>query len=207
MSTIANQRLMPIVTLNELHQAEPLREALKLGGIFTAEVTLRTPNALKVIEIMSEDSDFCVGAGTVLTSREADLALNAGAEFMVSPGLSLTLVDECDRLGISYFPGVATPTEIQRARELGFVELKLFPVEALGGVNFMKALVAPFHDMKFIPTGGINLANMNSYLSIPQTLAVGGSWIVNENLLKAEDYSKIASLTRVALSQIQAIAG
>jgi 2-dehydro-3-deoxyphosphogluconate aldolase/(4S)-4-hydroxy-2-oxoglutarate aldolase len=125
---------------------------------------------------------------------------------MVSPGLSLKVVDECDRSGVPYFPGVATPTEIQRARDLGFTELKFFPAEALGGEKYLKALVAPFHDTKFIPTGGINLSNINSYLSIPQVVAVGGSWIVNEKLLATEDYAAITSLTREAISHIKSSA-
>lgn len=202
LSTVANRKIMPVVIINEVWQAEPLREALKQGGVFTAEVTLRTPNALKIIQIMSEDSNFCVGAGTVLSSKDADSAQAAGAQFIVSPGISLAVVDECDRSGIPYFPGVATPTEIQRARDLGFEELKFFPAEPLGGANYLKAVIAPFHDMKFIPTGGINLSNVDSYFTIPQVLAVGGSWIVSEKLLKDGDFSEITSLTREAVAQI-----
>lgn len=202
MFAIAKQKLMPVVIINDVSQAEPLREALKLGGIFTAEVTLRTPNALKIIRIMSEDPDFCVGAGTVLSTGDADQAQSAGAQFIVSPGLSLAVVDECDRSAMPYFPGVATPTEIQRARDLGFNELKFFPAEALGGAQYLKAVVAPFYDMKFIPTGGINLSNVDSYLAVPQVLAVGGSWIVNEKLLAARDFSAITSLTREAVAQM-----
>lgn len=203
MFSIAPHKLMPVIIANEIDQAEPLREALKLGGINSAEITLRTPNALKIIRIMSEDPDFYVGAGTVLTAAEADLAHSAGAQFMVSPGLSVAVVDECHRAGVPYFPGVATPTEIQKARDLGFTELKFFPAEALGGANFLKALVAPFHDTKFIPTGGINLSNINSYLSIPQVLAVGGSWIVNEKLLANRDYSTISALSCEAITHIR----
>jgi 2-dehydro-3-deoxyphosphogluconate aldolase/(4S)-4-hydroxy-2-oxoglutarate aldolase len=199
---IAKQKLMPVVIINDVSQAEPLREALKLGGIFTAEVTLRTPNALKIIRIISEDPDFCVGAGTVLSPGDADQAQSAGAQFMVSPGLSLAVVDECDRSAMPYFPGVATPTEIQRARDLGFNELKFFPAESLGGAQYLKAVVAPFHDMKFIPTGGINLSNVDSYFAVPQVLAVGGSWIVNEKLLAAGDFSAVTSLTREAVAHI-----
>jgi 2-dehydro-3-deoxyphosphogluconate aldolase/(4S)-4-hydroxy-2-oxoglutarate aldolase len=202
MFEIAKQKLMPVVIINDVSQAEPLREALKLGGIFTAEITLRTPNALKIIRIMSEDPDFCVGAGTVLSPGDADEALSSGAQFVVSPGLSLAVVDECDRSAVPYFPGVATPTEIQRARDLGFNELKFFPAEALGGAKYLKAVVAPFHDMKFIPTGGINLTNVDTYLAMPQVLAVGGSWIVNEKLLAAGDFSAITSLTREAVTQM-----
>ena len=202
MFAIAKQKLMPVVIINDVSQAEPLREALKQGGIFTAEVTLRTPNALRIIQIMSEDPDFCVGAGTVLSPGDADKAQSAGAQFVVSPGLSIAVVDECDRAAMPYFPGVSTPTEIQRARDLGFIELKFFPAEALGGAQYLKAVVAPFHDMKFIPTGGINLTNVDSYLAVPQVLAVGGSWIVSEKLLVAGDFSAITSLTREAVAQM-----
>lgn len=202
MFAIAKAKLMPVVVINDISQAEPLREALKEGGVYTAEITLRTPNALKIIRIMSEDPDFCVGAGTVLSPGDADQAQVAGAQFMVSPGLSLSVVDECDRSGVPYFPGVATPTDIQRARDLGFNELKFFPAEALGGAQYLKAVVAPFHDMKFIPTGGINLLNIDSYFAVPQVLAVGGSWIVNEKLLASRDFSTITSLTREAVNRI-----
>ena len=204
MHSIAAHRLMPVVVARELDQAEPLREALKAGGIFTAEVTLRTPKALEIIRIMAEDPDFLVGAGTVLSARDVSAAFAAGVKFAVSPGLSLPVADECDRLGIPHFPGVATPTEIQRARDLGFTELKFFPAEALGGASTLKALAAPFHDMKFIPTGGINLTNLDSYLSIPQVLAIGGSWIVSDKLLNPDGYSIITSLTTAAVAHIQA---
>ena len=202
MFAIAKQKLLPVVIINDVNQAEPLREALKKGGIFTAEVTLRTPNALRIIRIMSEDLDFCVGAGTVLSPGDADNTQSAGAQFVVSPGLSIAVADECDRAAMPYFPGVSTPTEIQRARDLGFNELKFFPAEALGGAQYLKAVVAPFHDMKFIPTGGINLTNVDSYLDVPQVLAVGGSWIVSEKLLAAGDFSAITSLTREAVAQM-----
>lgn len=204
MRSIAIERLMPVVVAYELDQAEPLREALKAGGIFTAEVTLRTPRALEIIRIMAEDPDFLVGAGTVLSARDASVAFAAGAQFAVSPGLTLPVVDECDRLGIPYFPGVATPTEIQRARDLGFTELKFFPAEALGGADMLKALSAPFHDMKFIPTGGINLTNLDSYLSVSQVIAIGGSWIVSGKLLNQDGYRAITSLTTAAVAHIQA---
>ena len=199
---IAPTRIMPVAVVHEPHQAAPLREALKSGGISSIEVTLRTPKALKIIEIMSEDPNFLVGAGTVLSVRDAEAALAAGARFVVSPGLNLALVDECDRVGIPFFPGVATPTEIMRARDLGFEELKFFPAEALGGVTALKALVAPFQEMKFIPTGGINLANIRKYLAIPQVLAVGGSWIVSEKFLHPGGYEEITQLTREVLELI-----
>ena len=193
---------MPVAVVHELAQAVPLREALKAGGINTIEVTLRTPRAMEIIKVISEDPDFLVGAGTVLTAKDAATAVASGARFIVSPGLSLPLVDECDRLAIPYFPGAATPTEIMRARDFGFNELKFFPAEALGGVATLKALVAPFHEMKFIPTGGINLANLKSYLAIPQVLAVGGSWIVSEKLLNPDGYHMVTELTREALSHL-----
>ena len=202
MFAIAKQRLMPVVIINDVSQANLLREALKQAGIFAAEVTLRTSNALRIIQIMSEDSNFCVGAGTVLSPGDADKAQSAGAKFIVSPGLSIAVVDECDRTAMPYFPGVSTPTEIQRARDLGFDELKFFPAEALGGAQYLKAVVAPFHDMRFIPTGGINLSNVDSYLAIPQVIAVGGSWIVSEKLLAAGDFSAITSLAREAVTRI-----
>lgn len=203
--SFATERLMPVVVAHDPDQAESLREALKAGGINTAEVTLRTPKALEIIKIMAEDPEFFVGAGTVLSPKDASNAFAAGARFVVSPGLDLPVADECNRLGIPYFPGVATPTEIHHARDLGFTELKFFPAEALGGAQTLKALTAPFYDMRFIPTGGINLSNLDSYLAIPQVVAVGGSWIVADKYLNADDYSTITSLTREAIDHIQAL--
>jgi 2-dehydro-3-deoxyphosphogluconate aldolase/(4S)-4-hydroxy-2-oxoglutarate aldolase len=203
--TIAPTRIMPVAVVHELSQAAPLREALKAGGIKSIEVTLRTPRALEIIQIMSEDPDFLVGAGTVLTAKDVTAALSCGAQFIVSPGLNVSLVDECDRLGIPFFPGVATPTEIMRARDLGFNELKFFPAEALGGASTLKALVAPFQEMKFIPTGGINLENIKSYLAIPQVLAVGGSWIVAEKFLHPGGYEVVTQLTQEALATLSEI--
>lgn len=196
---IAPSKIVPVAVVHEPCQAIPLREALKAGGINSIEVTLRTQRALEIIKIMSEDPNFLVGAGTVLSARDADAALSAGARFIVSPGLTLSLVDECDRLGVPFFPGVATPTEIMRARDFGFNQVKFFPAEALGGVPALKALVAPFKEMRFIPTGGINVENLTSYLAIPEVLAVGGSWIVAEKFLHPGGYEEITQLTREAL--------
>lgn len=202
MMRIAPQKIMPVAVVHEISQASALREALKTGGIHSIEVTLRTPKALEIIKIMSEDPDFIVGAGTVLTEKDAHQAVSAGARFIVSPGLNVNVVNKCEKLEVPLFPGVATPSEIMKARDFGLNVVKFFPAEALGGVSMLKALVAPFHQTTFVPTGGINLKNLLSYLEIPQVVAVGGSWIVPEKLLYPGGYEKITELTQEALSMI-----
>jgi 2-dehydro-3-deoxyphosphogluconate aldolase/(4S)-4-hydroxy-2-oxoglutarate aldolase len=197
--TLCPQRLLPVVVMDDPSGAEPLREALQAGGLSCAEITLRTSDALDAVYAMAEDPDFIVGAGTVLTPHQVARAHAVGARFIVSPGYSRLVADECRAVGLPFFPGVATSTEIQQALEAGLRELKFFPAESLGGPGTLKTLTAPFRDVAFIPTGGITAATASSYLALPQVAAVGGSWIASEALLRAGDFASIARLTGEAV--------
>jgi 2-dehydro-3-deoxyphosphogluconate aldolase/(4S)-4-hydroxy-2-oxoglutarate aldolase len=174
-----------------LKHAEPLRDALKIGGFQSAEVTLRNPLAMEVIKIMSEDPNFIVGAGTVTTQEHVEKAAQAGARFVVSPGLSSAVIKKCQELSIPVFPGVCTPTEIMQALEFGLTELKFFPAEAFGGLHTLRSLAGPFLGLKFIPTGGINHSNISEYLNENFVSAVGTTWLSSKELMEEEDFKEI----------------
>lgn len=201
----AKSRIMPVVVIEDVSHAEPLREALKAGGIYCAEVTFRTASAVQAIEIMSQDPEFTVGAGTVITPTQVDSALRAGAHFMVSPGISPSVVFACKEAEVPIFPGVITPSEIMRAIDLGLSELKFFPASTAGGVPALKALAGPFGQVSFVPTGGINAANAVEFLRLPNVAAIGGSWFVPVDSMANGDYLTITKLTaeavRIANSQ------
>lgn len=188
---LAPQRVLPVLVVRDPAAALPLRRALRAGGLTCAEVTLRTPTALAVIERMADHDDFAVGAGTVLTADQARAAAAAGARFMVSPGFSLPVASACADLGVPYFPGVATPTEISNALAHGLTELKFFPAQALGGVPALKALSAPFGTATFIPTGGITETSCVEYFAVDSVAAIGGSWIAPPDLLEQGDYDEV----------------
>lgn len=188
---ICPQRVLPVLVLHDPSVAPPLRRALQAGGLTCAEVTLRTPAALAAVELMAQDPEFIVGAGTVLTRDQVRASAAAGACFVVSPGFSPEVASECADLGLPYFPGVATPTEISSALAQGFSELKFFPAETLGGVRALKALSGPFGTASFVPTGGLTEANFVEYLSMGSVAAVGGSWIAPPDLLEQGDYDEI----------------
>lgn len=188
---ICPQRVLPVLVLHDPSVAPPLRRALQAGGLTCAEVTLRTPAALAAVELMAQDPEFNVGTGTVLTRDQVRASAAAGACFVVSPGFSPEVASECADLGLPYFPGVATPTEISSALAQGFSELKFFPAETLGGVRALKALSGPFGTASFVPTGGLTEANFVEYLSMGSVAAVGGSWIAPPDLLEQGDYDEI----------------
>ncbi|GAB2455616.1 bifunctional 4-hydroxy-2-oxoglutarate aldolase/2-dehydro-3-deoxy-phosphogluconate aldolase [Nocardioides hungaricus] len=188
---LAPQRVLPVLVLRDPADAISLRPALQAGGLTCAEVTLRTSTALAAIELMADDPDFAVGAGTVLTADQARAAAAAGARFMVSPGFSLPVAVACADLNLPYFPGVATPTEISTALAHGLNELKFFPAQALGGVPALKALSAPFGTATFIPTGGITESNCAEYFAIGSVAAVGGTWIATPEILEQGDYDEV----------------
>lgn len=197
--TLCPQRILPVVVIQDAAQADPLRTALKSGGLPCAEITFRTTAAIDAIEAMSQDPEFIVGAGTVLTADQVDQAQRTGARFVVSPGFSRAVAKECRTVGLPYFPGVATPTEIQQAMDAGLTELKFFPAETLGGPSALKAMAAPFRNLAFIPTGGISASSLPSYLAMPQVAAIGGTWIANEVLLEAGDLAGISRLASEAV--------
>jgi len=193
--------IVPVVKLDNAKDAAPLAKALCEGGLPCAEVTFRTDAAEEAIRIMTSNyPDMLVGAGTVLTTEQVDRAVNAGATFIVSPGLNPKIVKYCLEKGIPIVPGCANPSDIEQAIELGLDVVKFFPAEAAGGLNMIKAMSAPYVNMKFMPTGGINEKNLNTYLDFPKIIACGGSWMVNDAMIKAGEFDQIKKLTKEAIT-------
>lgn len=170
--------VIPVLVIDEVAHARPIAEALVAGGIRALEVTLRTPAALDVIRAMRDVEGAVVGAGTVLNPRQLDESLAAGAEFIVSPGLTQPLARAAIEQGVAFLPGVATAADIMRGLDLGLNRFKFFPAEAAGGIKALKALAAPFEQVRFCPTGGISQITAIDWLAIPEVLCVGGSWLV-----------------------------
>ena len=192
--------IVPVVVLNDAKDAEPLAQALCDGGLPCAEVTFRTDAAEESIRIMTEKfPNMLVGAGTVLTTEQVDRAVAAGAKFIVSPGLNPKIVKHCVDKGIIITPGCANPSDVEQAIENGLEVVKFFPAEQAGGINMIKAMAAPYTQMKFMPTGGINAKNINSYLAFDKILACGGSWMVKKDLVAAGEFDKIRDLTKEAV--------
>jgi 2-dehydro-3-deoxyphosphogluconate aldolase/(4S)-4-hydroxy-2-oxoglutarate aldolase len=199
---IAACRVVPVVVLQDASAAEPLAEAVVAGGLTTAEVTLRTEVAEEVIRIMATCSSLVVGAGTVLRAEQVDRAVGAGAQYIVSPGLSPSVVARARDHGVPVFPGVATASEVMAAMDLGLQTLKLFPAEVVGGLAAVKALAAPFPDLRLIPTGGVSAATMSAYLRLPSVLAVGGSWMVAAELVRAGRFDEVTRLCAQAVAMV-----
>ena len=175
--------IIPVIKLNRVEDALPLAHALLAGGIPVAEVTFRTAAAEEGIAIIRREvPQMLVGAGTVLTTEQATAAIDAGAQFVVSPGSNGKIIDRVLAAGVAMIPGVATPTEIEAAMERGLSVVKFFPAEALGGVAMLKALAGPYPQMKFVPTGDISASTMKDYLQQKNVLAVGGSWMIQPDL-------------------------
>ena len=170
--------VIPVLVVEDAADAVPIAEALVGGGLTALEVTLRTPAALDVIRAMSRVEGAVVGAGTVLNARDLDAAIGAGAKFIVSPGLTAPLTEAAIASGVPYLPGVATSADIMRGLDHGLDRFKFFPAEAAGGLKALKALAAPFYQVRFCPTGGITEATAPDWLAHPSVLCVGGSWVV-----------------------------
>ena len=200
--------IVPVVVLNDSKDAEPLADALCEGGLACAEVTFRTEAAAESIKIMSEKHpEMLVGAGTVLTIEQVDEAVAAGAKFIVSPGLNPEVVKYCLDKNIAITPGVVTPSEMEKAIELGLNIVKFFPAEPSGGLSMIKAVSAPYTMLKFMPTGGINPGNVKEYLKSDKIFACGGSWMVKGDLVDAGDFDKIKELTKEAADIVKEIRG
>ena len=200
--------IVPVVVLEDVKDAEPLGKALVEGGLPCAEVTFRTDAAEESIRIMAEKfPEMLVGAGTVLTIDQVDRAVNAGAKFIVSPGLNPKVTAYCVEKGIPVTPGTANPSNVEQAIELGLDVVKFFPAEQAGGLAYIKAIAAPYTGMKFMPTGGINAENVKEYLACDKILACGGSWMVKGDLIKAGDFDKITELVKEAASIVKEIRG
>lgn len=192
--------IVPVVVLDDAKDAAPLAKALCEGGLPCAEVTFRTAAAEESIRIMAKEfPEMLVGAGTVLTTEQVDRAVNAGAKFIVSPGLNPTVVKYCVDKGIPVTPGTSNPSDVEAAISLGLDVVKFFPAEQAGGLNMIKAMAAPYTQMMFMPTGGINAKNINSYLAFDKILACGGSWMVKKELVAAGEFDKIRDLTKEAV--------
>ncbi len=188
---LASLRVVPVVVLDRADDAVPLADALAGGGIGCMEITFRTAAAADAILAVASRDDVVVGAGTVTTAAQARTAIDVGSRFIVSPGFDDGVAGVCRERGVPYLPGVATATEIMRARAAGLDVLKLFPAEAIGGLAVLKALAAPFPDVRFVPTGGIDEARAADYLAHPAVLAVGGSWMVPRDAINGGDWARI----------------
>lgn len=197
------QRIIPVVAIHNAKDADPLADALIAGGLPSAEITFRTEAAEAAIKAMARRGDITVGAGTVLTVEQAQKAIGAGAGFVVAPGLNPKVVRFCLDNDIPVTPGVATPTDIETAMNLGLEILKFFPAEAFGGLKTLKAMSAPYQAVKFIPTGGLNAQNVVDYLKFPKVAAVGGSWIVKSDAIAGGEFDKITQLTREAVEIVK----
>jgi 2-dehydro-3-deoxyphosphogluconate aldolase / (4S)-4-hydroxy-2-oxoglutarate aldolase len=200
---LKQRKIVPVIALEEASQAAPLADALVAGGLPVAEVTFRTAAAAESIRIMADRGDLLVGAGTVLTTQQVDQARGAGATFLVSPGFNPKVVKHAQQLGLPIFPGVATPTDIEQALEHGLTVVKFFPAEAFGGLKTLKAIAAPYGQLKFIPTGGIGPENVKTYLAFNKILACGGSWMVQPSLYATGDFSPVEKAVREAVTLVQ----
>ena len=191
--------VLPVLVVRDAAHAEPLARALSNGGVTAAEITLRSPASLEVIARMREAApDLWVGAGTVLTAKDAEAAKGAGAQFLISPGMTPALLDAFKDSGLPSLPGVATASEAMRAAEAGFTLMKFFPAERVGGPAALKDLHGPLTRLRFCPTGGITPEKVESYLDCPNVVCVGGSWIAPEALMKAGDWGAVETNARRA---------
>lgn len=203
LARIASKRIVPVIVLDHEEQAEPLAEALLKAGMDIMEITFRTAAAeASIRRIAKRFPEILVGAGTVLGPDQLKRAADAGATYALAPGLNENVVKAAAQAGILMFPGVMTPSEVEKALSLNCSILKFFPAEAAGGVTMIKALEGPYAHtgVKFLPTGGISLANMKTYLERPSVAAIGGSWIVEKKMIAAKEWGTIEQLTKDALA-------
>lgn len=201
-------RLVPVIVIDDPADAAPLAGALVKGGLPVAEVTFRTARAAEALRAMRDaHPEILAGAGTVLSPQQAREALDAGAEFVVSPGLNPRVVDYCLEREVPVFPGVCTPTEIEMALERGLEVLKFFPAEPMGGLSFLRAICAPYPMLRFIPTGGVNAQNLGEYLAFPKVVACGGSWMAPQNWIGERRFDRIRQETGRAVQAIHGTTG
>ncbi|MEZ8023300.1 bifunctional 4-hydroxy-2-oxoglutarate aldolase/2-dehydro-3-deoxy-phosphogluconate aldolase [Vibrio sp. 10N.222.54.B12] len=194
-------RIVPVIAINDVAQAVPLAKVLVENGLPCAEVTFRTEAAAESIRLMREAyPELLIGAGTVLTTEQVDTAINAGVDFIVSPGLNPTTVKYCQQRGVTIVPGVSNPSLVEQAMEMGLKTLKFFPAEPSGGVAMLKALTAVY-PVNFMPTGGVSPANVESYLALKSVVACGGTWMVPTDKMDKGDWDGIAELVRAVGSR------
>ena len=200
--------IVPVVVIDDAKDAVPLAKALIEGGLPCAEVTFRTAAAADAIKAIADNfPDMLVGAGTVLTTEQVDKAVAAGAKFIVSPGTNPKVVKYCVEKNIPITPGTCNPSDVEQALECGVNIVKFFPAEPAGGLKYIKAIAAPYVDVKFMPTGGINANNVRDYLAYNKIWACGGSWMVKGDLIKAGDFGKIKELTAEAVQIVKEVRG
>ena len=198
-SLLSRVPVVPVVVVDDLAHAVPVARALVAGGLPVIELTLRTPVALDAIRaIASEVPEILVGAGTIVTPGQAKEALDAGAQFLVSPGSTPSLLGAMADTGLPFLPGTATVSEVLAVLEAGYTELKFFPAEASGGAAFLKSVAAPVPAARFCPTGGITAATAPSYLALPNVGCVGGSWLTPADALASGDWGRVTELARAA---------
>lgn len=202
MDSMKQSIIVPVVVIEDAKDAVPTAKALLAGGICTMEITLRTAAAMDSIrQVAAECPDMVVGVGTVLNIDQAKAAVEAGAKFVVSPGFDEETVKWCVDNNITVTPGCVTPTEIMAARKLGLRVVKFFPANVYGGLNAIKNLAAPFTDMQFLPTGGVNTDNISEFVESPAIFAVGGSWVCKKADITAGNFDKITELCKEARSK------
>ncbi|WRD98710.1 bifunctional 4-hydroxy-2-oxoglutarate aldolase/2-dehydro-3-deoxy-phosphogluconate aldolase [Helicobacter pylori] len=193
--------IVPVVVIENIKDAVPLAQSLIEGGIPIIEVTLRSSCALEAIELIAKNvPKMCVGAGTILNLTQLEQAQNRGAEFLISPGLTIKLLEHAKKKNMPLIPGVSSSSEVMQALELGYNALKFFPAEYCGGVKLLNAFNGPFKGVKFCPTGGISADNMRSYLNLENVLCVGGSWLTPKDLIQNKEWDKITEICKRALA-------
>jgi len=211
MSTLGKWGVIPVVVIDDAGNAVPLLTALSQAGLPVAEITFRTPAGAKAIRtavdagLTEGPAPVLIGAGTVTTVDEVDKAVDAGAQFIVSPGFSRSVVERCQEHGVPVVPGAVTATEILACLEMGLQTVKFFPASVSGGPSAIQALAEPFGSLQVIPTGGINLDNLATYLNIPNVVAAGGSWMVPRAAIQSKDFARIGALSEQAVALATAI--
>ncbi|WRD97352.1 bifunctional 4-hydroxy-2-oxoglutarate aldolase/2-dehydro-3-deoxy-phosphogluconate aldolase [Helicobacter pylori] len=193
--------IIPVVVIEDIKDAVSLAQSLVEGGIHIIEVTLRSSCALEAIELIAKNvPKMRVGAGTILNPTQLEQAQNRGAEFLISPGLTIKLLEHAKKKDMPLIPGVSSSSEVMQALELGYNALKFFPAEYCGGVKLLNAFNGPFKGVKFCPTGGISIDNMHSYLNLENVLCVGGSWLTPKNLIQNKEWDKITEICKRSLA-------
>ena len=201
-------RILPVITVAQEADILPMADALAAGGIRTLEVTLRSVHGLRAIEVLRRERPaLCVGAGTVLDPAQFAAVEAAGAQFVVTPGITRELLEAGIHSDIPLLPGISTPSEIMQAYGLGYRRFKLFPAEISGGVAAIKAFAGPFGDLRFCPTGGVNSTNARSYMALPNIMCVGGTWMLDSAWVKAGDWERVQAASAEAMALLESSAG
>lgn len=201
---LKQHRLVPVIVIDDPQHAPELGRALEAGGLPCAEITFRTKGAREALtRLTAECPNVLAGAGTVLTPAQVKDAVNAGAKFIVAPGFNPAVVEYCLEQTIPVYPGIATPSEIESALMRGLSVLKFFPAEPLGGVSYLKAISAPYGGLEFMPTGGVSVSNVNSYLAFNKVIACGGSWMAPAEWIAAGDFDRITTEVKAAVAAVK----